>query len=102
MPGSSIQAAVDQAGANAAFCLKNGVHRMQVVRPLDGQSFYGEGGTILNGSRLLTEFTREGSYLGRERPDATRAEARRVPEDRAGLRPAGGRVHRRQASRPKC
>ena len=62
MPGSSIQAAVDQAGPNAAFCLKNGVHRMQVVRPLDGQSFYGEGGTILNGSRLLTEFTREGSY----------------------------------------
>ena len=61
VPGSSIQAAVDQAGANAAFCLKNGVHRMQVVRPLDGQSFYGEGGTILNGSRLLTEFTREGS-----------------------------------------
>ena len=61
VPGSSIQAAVDQAGANAAFCLKNGVHRMQVVRPLDGQSFYGEGGTILNGSRLLTAFTREGS-----------------------------------------
>jgi parallel beta-helix repeat protein len=62
MPGSSIQAAVDQAGPNAAFCLKNGVHRIQVVRPLDGQSFYGEGGTILNGSRLLTDFGREGRY----------------------------------------
>ena len=61
-PGTSISDAVDHAGPNAAFCLKNGVHRMQVVRPLDGQSFYGEGGTILNGSRLLTEFTREGSY----------------------------------------
>jgi tetratricopeptide (TPR) repeat protein len=62
MPGSSIQTAVDQAGPNAAFCLKNGMHRVQVVRPLDGQSFYGEGGTILNGSRLLTQFGREGSY----------------------------------------
>jgi hypothetical protein len=62
MPGSSIQAAVDQAGPNAAFCLKNGVHRIPVVRPLDGQSFYGEGSTILNGSRLLTNFGREGPY----------------------------------------
>jgi hypothetical protein len=62
MPGSSIQTAVDQAGPNAAFCLKNGVHRVQVVRPQDGQSFYGEGGTILNGSRLLTELDRESSY----------------------------------------
>jgi parallel beta-helix repeat protein len=60
--GSSIQAAVDQAGPNAAFCLKTGIHRIEVVRPLDGQSFYGEGGTILNGSRLPTEFSREGSY----------------------------------------
>ena len=61
-PGASIQPAVDQAGPNAAFCLKNGVHRVQVVRPQDGQSFYGEGGTILNGSRLLTQFAREGNY----------------------------------------
>jgi len=61
MPGNSIQTAVDQAGPNAAFCLKNGVHRIQVVRPLDGQSFYGEGSTILNGSRLLTKFSRDGS-----------------------------------------
>jgi parallel beta-helix repeat protein len=62
MPGSSIQAAVDRAGPNASFCLKKGVHRIQVVRPLDGQSFYGEGGTILNGSRPLTEFSREDDY----------------------------------------
>ena len=35
-PGTSIQAAVDSAGAGAAFCLKNGMHRMQVVRPPTG------------------------------------------------------------------
>src|SRR5215475_7187703 len=49
-PGASIQAAVDSAGEGAAFCLKNGTHRMQVIRPHSGQSFYGEGRTILNGS----------------------------------------------------
>jgi hypothetical protein len=60
--GAPIQAAVDRAGDGAAFCLRNGVHRMQVIRPKPGQSFYGEGHTILNGSRLLTTFSREGRY----------------------------------------
>src|SRR4030088_976879 len=57
-PGASIQAAVDRVGDGAAFCLKNGIHRMQVIRPKPGQSFYGEGHTVLNGSRLLTTFSR--------------------------------------------
>jgi len=61
-PGASIQAAVDSAGEGAVFCLKNGTHRMQAVRPQPGQSFYGEGHTILNGSKLLTSFVREGRY----------------------------------------
>ena len=61
-PGNSIQAAVDRAGENATFCLENGLHRLQLVRPKQGQSFYGQGKTILNGSRLLTDFSREGNY----------------------------------------
>jgi hypothetical protein len=61
-PGASIQATVDRSGESAAFCLKNGTHRMQVVRPKAGQSFHGEGRTVLNGSRLLTTFSREGRY----------------------------------------
>ena len=61
-PGASIQAAVDSTGEGAVFCLRNGVHRMQVVRPKPGQSFHGEGQTVLNGSRLLTTFSREGRY----------------------------------------
>jgi hypothetical protein len=61
-PGASIQATVDLAGEGAVFCLKNGVHEVQAVRPRAGQSFYGEGATILNGSRLLTDFQREGRY----------------------------------------
>jgi hypothetical protein len=61
-PSASIQAAVDSAGDGAVFCLKNGIHRVQVVRPRPGQSFYGEGRTVLNGSRVLTNFSREGRY----------------------------------------
>jgi hypothetical protein len=61
-PGGSIQAAVEEAGEGAGFCLKNGIHRLQVVRPKAGQSFHGQGQTILNGSRLLTSFSREGRY----------------------------------------
>ena len=61
-PGASIQAAVDSAGAGAVFCLKNGTHRGQAVRPRSRQSFYGEGRSVLNGSRLLTDFDREGDY----------------------------------------
>jgi hypothetical protein len=47
-PGASIQTAVDRAGDGAAFCLKNGIHRMQATRRKPGQSFYGEGQTVLN------------------------------------------------------
>jgi hypothetical protein len=61
-PGESIQAAVNLAGDGATFCLRNGVHRGQSVRPQQGQRFYGEGNTILNGTVLLTDFRREGSY----------------------------------------
>jgi parallel beta-helix repeat protein len=81
-PGASIQAAVDSAGEGAVFCLKNGTHRMQVIRPRSGQSFYGEGRTILNGSKLLTSFVREGRYWvatnqsqhGHKHGECTRAE----------------------------
>lgn len=58
-PGALIQAAADVASDGAAFCLKNGIHRAQAVRPRPGQRFYGEGQTVLNGSRLLTGFRRE-------------------------------------------
>jgi len=61
-PGASIQAAVDRTGNGASFCLKAGIHRMQVVRPREGQSFQGEDGTVLNGARLAKTFAREGPY----------------------------------------
>jgi hypothetical protein len=61
-PGALTQATVDLAGDGAAFCLKNGIHRAQAVRPRPKQRFYGEGQTVLNGSRLLTGFRREEGY----------------------------------------
>ncbi len=61
-PGSSIQEMVDRVGDGGVFCLKNGIHRAQVIRPRPRQRFYGEGRTILDGSRPVTEFTREGRY----------------------------------------
>jgi parallel beta-helix repeat protein len=61
-PGVSIEAAITKGGEGAVFCLKNGIHRMQAVRPQARQHFYGEGATILNGSRLLTAFEREDRY----------------------------------------
>ena len=61
-PGASIQAAAAAAADGAVFCLKNGIHRAQAVRPRPRQHFNGEGATILNGSRLLTAFQRDGRY----------------------------------------
>src|SRR5260370_9044614 len=42
-PGASIQAAVARAGDGTAFCLKNGIPRMQAIRPKPGQSFSAAG-----------------------------------------------------------
>lgn len=61
-PGQSIQDAVDKAGPAAVFCLKSGLHRMQVVRPKRAQQFHGENGTVLNGSRVVSGFVRSGSH----------------------------------------
>ena len=61
-PGERIQKAIEKAGENAAICLKQGIHRLQVVRPLAGQSFYGEAGAIMNGASLLTEFRKQDRF----------------------------------------
>jgi parallel beta-helix repeat protein len=61
-PGDSLQAAVNANPEGATFYLRAGVYRMQSVQPKNGSTFLGETGAVLNGSRLLTSFTREGSY----------------------------------------
>ncbi|MGE0751285.1 MAG: right-handed parallel beta-helix repeat-containing protein [Variibacter sp.] len=69
-PGQSLQAAVDAGAAGASFCLKKGVHRLQAARPKSGQRFYGDGHTVLNGSRVLTRFIRDETYWVAEGQEA--------------------------------
>jgi parallel beta-helix repeat protein len=61
-PGTNIQDAVDANPAGTAFLLKAGIHRLQQIDPKDGDSFVGEAGAVLSGARLLTGFSRSGSY----------------------------------------
>lgn len=62
-PGvDSLKSAVAAAPAGSTFCIKSGVHRFSgavVARAND--KFIGETGAILNGSKLLTSFVREGT-----------------------------------------
>ena len=60
--GMSLQAAIDAAPPGASFCIKAGEHRLQAAIPKDGQRFHGEAGALLNGSRLITTFSRQGRY----------------------------------------
>lgn len=61
-PGQDIQAIVSTAPPGTAFLLRAGVHRLQTIRPRDGDTFIGEDGAVLSGARLLTSFTRVGSH----------------------------------------
>lgn len=61
-PGARIQDAVDRAPPGASFCLAAGRHRMQMVTPRARQSFFGEPGTVLDGSRRITDFRPDGPF----------------------------------------
>ncbi|MBI1356919.1 MAG: hypothetical protein GC160_21475 [Acidobacteria bacterium] len=60
-PGENIQAVINAAPGGTLFRLGAGVHRMQQIAPRSYDRFVGEPGAILNGSRLLTTFRRQGS-----------------------------------------
>ena len=61
-PGQDIQSVVNLYPAGTTFLLKAGVHRMQTIRPRNGDKFVGETGTVLSGARQLTSFVRSGNY----------------------------------------
>jgi len=61
-PGQDIQAKVNSYPSGTTFTLKPGIYRMQQISPKASMTFIGEAGAILNGSRLLTTFTKQGSY----------------------------------------
>src|SRR6185312_6913241 len=68
-PGDDIRAAVDAHPAATTFHLKAGLWRLQSVIAKDKDSFIGEGGAVMSGAKLLTEFDREGGlYVARNQP----------------------------------
>jgi len=61
-PGANIQSAVAANPSGTTFILQPGVYRMQSVIPKDGDVFIGQTGADLNGSQVLTNWVRSGSY----------------------------------------
>ena len=59
-PGDDINSIVDNNPEGTVFIIKIGIHRMQEIWPKEGNTFWGESGAILNGSKELTEFEQEG------------------------------------------
>jgi len=62
-PGASIQAAVDGNPGAAIFCLKAGIHPIYgPVTPKSGNTFIGEYGAVLDGSRWSTSEREQGAF----------------------------------------
>src|ERR1700730_4645861 len=61
-PGANIQAAVNANPSGTEFVLTPGVYRMQAVVPKGGDSFTGQAGADLNGSKVLTNWVKAGNY----------------------------------------
>ena len=62
-PGDDAQAAINKYTTGTTFVFKAGVHRLpRALAPKANNTFVGEPGAILSGARVLTSFTREGSY----------------------------------------
>ncbi|MEE9179129.1 MAG: right-handed parallel beta-helix repeat-containing protein [Acidimicrobiia bacterium] len=59
-PGDNLQLLVNQNPEGTRFVLTPGVYRMQAVKAKAGNTFAGQVGAILNGSKILTDFQLEG------------------------------------------
>lgn len=68
-PGDNIQAKLDAGGPHATFWFTAGTHRISStavstapIRPKDGQVLAFESGAVLKGSRIVANWTQEGSH----------------------------------------
>jgi parallel beta-helix repeat protein len=62
-PGQSIQAAIDAKASGTTFCVKKGEYRLtQAIKPRAGNVLVFEPGTIINGSKLVPNWTKSGAY----------------------------------------
>ena len=62
LPPADIQAAIDSHPAGTTFSLNPGIYRMQSIVPLQGDKFIGQLGADLNGSEVVTNWQKNGSY----------------------------------------
>lgn len=60
--GESIQRAAIRAGEGGTVCIGAGLYRMQEIAPLRGQTFLGEPGSVLDGSRIVRQSERTGRF----------------------------------------
>ncbi len=72
--GANIQALVNANPNGTVFWIEAGEHRLQSITPKSGQSFIGEEGAVLNGSRELSGFTASGNtwYVGGQTQEGAR------------------------------
>jgi Ca2+-binding RTX toxin-like protein len=59
--GANYQQIVNNAPAGSTFWFAPGIHREVSIQPKDGDAFLGAPGAVLNGSELITSFTKSGS-----------------------------------------
>ena len=94
-PGTNIQNVINSNSSGSTYILAAGVHRATFTRvdqvhiaPKTGDIIQGETGAVLSGAKLLTSFSRSGSYwyasglsVYQGRPYGTGTEAAKRPED---------------------
>jgi hypothetical protein len=68
-PGQLNQELIERYGERTVFCLKNGNHRLAVIRPLREQKFHGEGRSILVGARIVQNFKKQDGFWVAENVD---------------------------------
>lgn len=75
--GDDLQSVVDAQPPGTRFVLAAGVHRLQSLRPRDGDTFVGESGAVLSGARLLAPEAFRRDAAGRWVADGQTQEASR-------------------------
>ena len=58
-PSENIQSVVNSNPAGTTYVFTPGVYRMQSISPKSGDSYIGQSGAVLNGSRQATSFSQE-------------------------------------------
>jgi hypothetical protein len=62
-PGDDLQAALNAVGTGGTVCFRTGIYRLErPLEPLSGQTLLFRPGAVLNGSEVVTNWSRQGPY----------------------------------------